>query len=54
VPHQNSVTSIKTNQSTNLPSTAPMNLPRVPVVAKGKSFDFCYLFYLTDVLILNL
>ncbi|XP_060835861.1 septin-7 isoform X2 [Rhopalosiphum padi] len=37
VPHQNSVTSIKTNQSTNLPSTAPMNLPRVPVVVKPES-----------------
>ncbi|XP_060871768.1 septin-7 isoform X2 [Metopolophium dirhodum] len=37
VPHQNSVTSIKTNQSTNLPSTAPMNLPRVPVVVKLES-----------------
>uniref|UniRef100_A0A2H8TLJ3 Septin-7 n=1 Tax=Melanaphis sacchari TaxID=742174 RepID=A0A2H8TLJ3_9HEMI len=37
VPHQNSVTSIKTNQITNLPSTAPMNLPRVPVVVKPES-----------------
>ncbi|KAL4113138.1 hypothetical protein QTP88_016821 [Uroleucon formosanum] len=37
VPHQNSVTSVKTNQSTNLPSTAPMNLPRVPVVVKPES-----------------
>ncbi|KAL5240212.1 hypothetical protein ACI65C_007622 [Semiaphis heraclei] len=37
VPNQNSVTSIKTNQSTNLPSTAPMNLPRVPAVAKVES-----------------
>lgn len=39
VPHQNSVTSMKTNQSTNLPSTAPMNLPRVPVNVKLESSD---------------
>ncbi|CAI6345886.1 unnamed protein product [Macrosiphum euphorbiae] len=39
VPHQNSVTSIKTNQSTNLPSTAPMNLPRVPVVKLESSME---------------
>lgn len=49
VPHQNSVTSLKSNQSTNLP-TAPMNLPRVPVV-KGKNHIYLYyLFYFFDIL----
>ncbi|XP_025419120.1 septin-7 isoform X2 [Sipha flava] len=37
MPHQNSVTSIKTNISTNLPPTAPMNLPRVPVKSESST-----------------
>lgn len=39
LPHQNSVTSIKTIQNTNIPPAAPMNLPRVPVVKSDLSTE---------------